>query len=143
MSSSPQVALITGWSTILTNCENERTNMHGLGGADGFGAAIADRYSKEGCKVIFIDLNREKGEQRARADSNLHFIRGDVSRRETWEEALEYGRQMFGRLDIVVNNAGGVIIPHCRQRCAVTNMRNTGITFDPLVRRCGRSSARC
>ena len=76
------------------------------GGADGFGAAIVDRFSREGYKVIFIDLNKAKGEKRAHSDGNIHFICGDVSCRETWEEVLEYSRRRFGRLDIVVNNAG-------------------------------------
>ncbi|KAK5208300.1 hypothetical protein LTR41_006236 [Exophiala xenobiotica] len=66
---------------------------------------MVDRFSKEGHRVIVIDLNKEKGEQRAKTDSNLHFIHADVTRRETWEEALEYGRRTFGRLDVVVNNA--------------------------------------
>ncbi|OQV07660.1 hypothetical protein CLAIMM_12062 [Cladophialophora immunda] len=76
------------------------------GGADGFGAAIVDRFSEEGCKVIFIDLNRIKGEQKVQKDPSLRFICGDVTRRETWEEALRWGRESFGRVDVVVNNAG-------------------------------------
>ena len=32
------------------------------GGADGFGAAIADRFSQEGFQVVILDLNEEKGE---------------------------------------------------------------------------------
>ncbi|KAK7885188.1 hypothetical protein LTR67_010679 [Exophiala xenobiotica] len=72
---------------------------------------MVDRFSKEGHRVIVIDLNKEKGEQRAKTDSNLHFIHADVTRRETWEEALEYGRRTFGRLDVVVNNAGMTFDP--------------------------------
>ncbi|EXJ69754.1 uncharacterized protein A1O5_06825 [Cladophialophora psammophila CBS 110553] len=95
--------------------ENQATspNVHSgsrvvivTGGADGFGAAIVDRFSKEGCKVIFIDLNRDKGEKKVEKNAGLHFICGDVTCRETWEEALRCGRESFGRVDIVVNNAG-------------------------------------
>ncbi|KIX04598.1 uncharacterized protein Z518_05468 [Rhinocladiella mackenziei CBS 650.93] len=80
--------------------------MTAIGGADGFGAAIVDRFSKEGCRVIFIDLNKDKGDLKAKADGNLHFLYGDVTRRETWEEALSCGKDMFERVDVVVNNAG-------------------------------------
>lgn len=76
------------------------------GGADGFGAAIADRFSQEGFQVVILDLNEEKGELKASNDPNLHFLAGDVTRQDTWEQALTLARENFGRLDVVVNNAG-------------------------------------
>ncbi|KAL3460066.1 hypothetical protein BJX64DRAFT_290708 [Aspergillus heterothallicus] len=76
------------------------------GGADGFGAAIADRFSQEDYRVIIVDLNKEKGEAKASKDSNILFLRGDVTRQDTWERTLTLARESFGRLDAVVNNAG-------------------------------------
>jgi 3-oxoacyl-[acyl-carrier protein] reductase len=76
------------------------------GGADGFGAAIVDRFSKEGCKVLFIDLNKAKGEAKAEGNQNLHFIFGDVTLRETWEKALSIAQKEYGKIDVVINNAG-------------------------------------
>lgn len=76
------------------------------GGADGFGAAIADRFSNEDCRVIILDLNKQKGEEKAANDPNVHFLLGDVTRQDTWEQALAVARERFGRLDVVVNNAG-------------------------------------
>ncbi|RFU26075.1 hypothetical protein B7463_g10263, partial [Scytalidium lignicola] len=76
------------------------------GGADGFGAAIADRFSKEGYKVIIIDINRAKGEEKAKTDPNIYFMSGDVTQRETWEKALSVAQTEYGRIDVVVNNAG-------------------------------------
>lgn len=76
------------------------------GGADGFGAAIADRFSQEGCTVILLDMNREKGESKASRHANMHFLYGDVTQRETWEEASAVAREKYGRVDVVVNNAG-------------------------------------
>ena len=102
-----------------------------IGGADGFGVAIVDRFSKEGCMVIFIDLNKEKGDQRAKANNNLHFLCGNVTQRETWEEALDYGERTFGRIDVVVNNAGeGNPSASIRK---LAEFRTIGITFDPSV----------
>ncbi|KGO50718.1 Short-chain dehydrogenase/reductase SDR [Penicillium expansum] len=76
------------------------------GGADGFGAAIVDRFSREGCKVILIDLDQAKGESKQRADSNISFLPGDVTRPETWQNALDLAQTTYGRVDVVVNNAG-------------------------------------
>lgn len=76
------------------------------GGADGFGAAIADRFISEGCRAIILDLNKQKGEEKAASDPNLHFLHGDVTRQDTWDQALAVARERFGRLDVVVNNAG-------------------------------------
>lgn len=82
------------------------SNNTGTGGADGFGAAIVDRFSRQGWKVVFIDLNQAKGQQKAEADPNLHFLPGDVTSRETWEKVLTFAKSTFGTLDVVVNNAG-------------------------------------
>ncbi|CAI7584550.1 unnamed protein product [Penicillium manginii] len=76
------------------------------GGADGFGATITDRFHDEGYQVIIIDINRAKGEQKASGGPNLHFLFGDVTQQETWDQALALSRDKFGRLDVVVNNAG-------------------------------------
>ncbi|OOQ86049.1 hypothetical protein PEBR_23659 [Penicillium brasilianum] len=76
------------------------------GGADGFGAAIVDKFSQEGWKVIILDLNRSGGEAKARGDSNLQFVFGDVSKQETWETVLNIIRKDYGRVDVIVNNAG-------------------------------------
>jgi NAD(P)-dependent dehydrogenase (short-subunit alcohol dehydrogenase family) len=75
------------------------------GGADGFGSAIVDRYSAEGWKVIIIDLHPGRGEAKAAADSNVDFVCGDVTLRDTWEKALAVANG-YGRIDLVVNNAG-------------------------------------
>ena len=88
--------ILTKWSLTVSRA----------GGADGFGAAIVDRFSRQNSKVIFIDLNEDRGEQKAKGDDNLYFICGDVTRRETWENSLEVARSKFGRVDVVVNNAG-------------------------------------
>ncbi|KAJ5363576.1 uncharacterized protein N7496_009289 [Penicillium cataractarum] len=76
------------------------------GGADGFGAAIVDRFSQEGWKVIILDLNKSAGEAKARDDPNLQFVFGDVSKQETWETVLDTIRKDYGRVDVIVNNAG-------------------------------------
>ena len=77
------------------------------GGASGFGAEIARRYAREGAKVVILDLNGE-GAQRiaAEAGNGAVGIAGDVTRKADIEAAVRRAVDGFGRLDIVVNNAG-------------------------------------
>lgn len=65
-----------------------------------------DRFSREGCKVIILDLDQAKGERKQRADSNIHFLFGDVTLPDLWEKALVLAQTTYGRIDVVVNNAG-------------------------------------
>lgn len=68
------------------------------GGASGIGAAIADALAAEGAQVAVLDL-RENA-------TPHHWIPTDVSDRTSVEEAVAAVVERFGRLDIVVNNAG-------------------------------------
>ena len=62
------------------------------GGADGFGATITDRFHQEGYQVIIIDINKEKGEQKASGGPNIHFLFGDVTQQDTWEQERQRAR---------------------------------------------------
>lgn len=70
------------------------------GGLRGFGAAIVQRFVREDCKVIVLDL--DVGDE----TDSVHYQKADVTQRESWEEALSYAQTNYGRLDVVVNNAG-------------------------------------
>jgi 3-oxoacyl-[acyl-carrier protein] reductase len=77
------------------------------GAASGFGAEIARRYVAEGARVAIGDVN-EAG-ARAVADalgSSACAQRCDVSRGAEVEALVALAVQRYGRLDIVVNNAG-------------------------------------
>ncbi|KAJ5831845.1 hypothetical protein N7474_000156 [Penicillium riverlandense] len=77
------------------------------GGGSGFGAAIARRFSEEGAKVIVTDINVEGGEKvAAQNPTNLIFQRMDVTQAADWETVLDVAFSKFGRLDVLVNNAG-------------------------------------
>jgi NAD(P)-dependent dehydrogenase (short-subunit alcohol dehydrogenase family) len=78
-----------------------------LGGGNGFGAAIAKRFGEEGAKVILTDINVEGGEKvAAQNPSNLIFKRQDVTNEGDWKEVVDLAFSKFGRLDVLVNNAG-------------------------------------
>jgi 3-oxoacyl-[acyl-carrier protein] reductase len=77
------------------------------GGASGFGAEIARSYVREGAQVVILDLNGDGARKvAAEAGSNAIAVTGDVTKRADIEAAVQRAVSEFGRLDIVVNNAG-------------------------------------
>ncbi|WP_445155544.1 SDR family NAD(P)-dependent oxidoreductase [Arthrobacter sp. Hor0625] len=81
------------------------TQMDGLvaivtGGASGIGAATAAQLAAAGASVAVLDLNPEAG-------PGGHFaVRCDVADTASVEEAVRAVAEHFGRIDVVVNNAG-------------------------------------
>ncbi|CAI7659033.1 unnamed protein product [Penicillium bialowiezense] len=77
------------------------------GAGSGFGAAIARRFGEEGANVIVADINVEGGEKVASQNpSNLIFQRMDVTQESDWTAVLDLALAKFGRVDVLVNNAG-------------------------------------
>jgi 3-hydroxybutyrate dehydrogenase len=80
------------------------------GGTRGIGRAIAEAFLAEGCKVVLNGTNAEKGAQAVaelgRPD-DVHFVQGDAKVREDCERVVDEAVAHFGRIDIMVNNAGG------------------------------------
>lgn len=77
------------------------------GAASGFGREIARRFVKEGAKVSIVDLNADGA--KAVADElgeNAVAITCDVSKAEDVGQAVTTTISAFGKLDIVINNAG-------------------------------------
>ena len=80
------------------------------GGTRGIGRAIAEAFLVEGCKVVINGTNADKGAQAlaeiGRPDDVL-FVKGDAKVREDCERVVDQAVEHFGRIDIMVNNAGG------------------------------------
>jgi NAD(P)-dependent dehydrogenase (short-subunit alcohol dehydrogenase family) len=83
------------------------------GGSSGFGLGIVKKFVEEGAKVLVMDINAEGGQKAIAANPGAKFIQGDVSLRKDWENALEKVLAEYGKLDIVVNNAGILIVKVC------------------------------
>ena len=77
------------------------------GGASGFGEGMAKRFAEEGAKVVVADLNA-KGAERVAGEIGKAAIATttDVSQRAEIDEMVYAAMQAFGRIDIMVNNAG-------------------------------------
>ncbi len=80
------------------------------GGARGMGAAEARFFAREGARVAVGDLLEEEGarleSEIAEAGGDCIFIRLDVTSEESWANAVEVTVSRYGRLDVLVNNAG-------------------------------------
>ncbi|XP_062410762.1 15-hydroxyprostaglandin dehydrogenase [NAD(+)] [Sardina pilchardus] len=82
------------------------------GGAQGIGKAVAEALLKNNVKVAVVDQNHLVGEKCKKdfdqefGTENSIFIQCDVTQREKLRGAFERTVEHFGRLDIVINNAG-------------------------------------
>lgn len=75
------------------------------GGASGMGEASARRFVAEGAKVVISDVQVDKGEALA-AEIGAMFLQHDVADEAAWKRVMTLIAERFGRLDVVMNNAG-------------------------------------
>lgn len=80
------------------------------GGARGIGAATARLLAQEGAAVVIGDVLEEEGHeteaQIAEAGGQVLFVRLDVTSEDDWLHAIQTTVATFGKLDVLVNNAG-------------------------------------
>ncbi len=80
------------------------------GAAQGIGRACAEGFAREGARVVLADVSEQAGKEAAaaisRAGGEAVFVRCDVSRKAEVEAAVAAAVQAFGRLDLLVANAG-------------------------------------
>jgi NAD(P)-dependent dehydrogenase (short-subunit alcohol dehydrogenase family) len=93
----------------MTGEASDRSRLSGkvalvTGGASGIGQAIADTFRRHGAQVLVADKDAARGA--ALAERGIGFIACDVTREHDLVEAVAAAEREFGRLDVLVNNAG-------------------------------------
>ena len=80
------------------------------GGAGGIGAATARLLAREGAAVVIGDLLEEQGRvtetQIAEVGGQALFVPMDVTSEDDWRRAIQAAVTAYGKLDILINNAG-------------------------------------
>jgi NAD(P)-dependent dehydrogenase (short-subunit alcohol dehydrogenase family) len=77
------------------------------GATSGIGAASAERFVKEGARVVLTGRSEEKGKAiAARLGKNAVYCRTDVTEDADLAAMVECAKKNFGRLDILFHNAG-------------------------------------
>jgi 3(or 17)beta-hydroxysteroid dehydrogenase len=77
------------------------------GAASGMGRADAELLAREGARVVVADLNEADGREVAESiGSDAMFLRLDVTDEANWAAVIATTVEKFGRLDVLVNNAG-------------------------------------
>ncbi len=80
------------------------------GGTRGIGRATAEAFVREGAQVVINGRSADKGAAALAemdAGDNVHFIAGDVKKREDCEALVQGTVDKFGKIDILFANAGG------------------------------------
>jgi NAD(P)-dependent dehydrogenase (short-subunit alcohol dehydrogenase family) len=124
------------------------------GGASGIGAACATTLAREGAKLVVTDLDDAGGEAVAEkiigAGGEAIFLHQDVSLEESWPGVIEAAERRFGRLNVMVANAGIGIMCKAIEMSLADWRRQTAINLDgvflsvkyavPAMRRAGGGS---
>ena len=124
------------------------------GGASGIGAACAMTLAREGAKVIITDLDNAGGHAVAdrivNAGGDAIFLHQDVTLEESWPGIIDDTERRFGRLDVMVANAGIGILCRAIEMSLADWRRQTAVNLDgvflsvkyavPAMRRTGGGS---
>lgn len=76
------------------------------GGTSGYGKAMAKRFVQEGARVIIAARKQEELDAVSR-EIGCDALRMDVTDFAAWHSARAYVEEKYGRLDVLINNAGG------------------------------------
>ncbi len=86
------------------------------GGAQGIGEAAVTALAERGARVIATDINAERGEATAASlrarGLETDFLRHDVSSEQDWIRVIDEALRRFGKVDVLVNNAGLIEAAH-------------------------------
>src|SRR5260370_4434381 len=98
-----------GQGTIMKRLDNKVASV--TGGSKGMGAAIAKAFGAEGAEVGVTYARDHEGAERVVRESTgkggrAIAVQGDVAQRSDAQRLVAEAKKAFGRLDVLVNNAG-------------------------------------
>jgi len=77
------------------------------GASQGMGASHARCFVAEGAKVVLSDVNEPDGAKlAAELGPSALFVKHDVTRKSDWDTLIRQAQERFGRINVLVNNAG-------------------------------------
>jgi len=77
------------------------------GAGHGIGHAVAERFAREGARVVVNDLDVARAEEAALAVGGI-AVAADVSSKTSVDAMFDYVLSQFGHIDVLVNNAGDI-----------------------------------
>ena len=84
------------------------------GGASGIGRASALRLAEEGAQVVVTDIQDDQGKDVVgaikKAGGEAIFLHHDVASEDAWESVIAETKKRFGKLHVLVNNAGIAVV---------------------------------
>jgi 3-oxoacyl-[acyl-carrier protein] reductase len=98
------------------------------GGGQGLGKAYVTRLVADGAKVVAVDIAADAVEAVASSLPGVIGVRGDVRSFADLKRAADAGAEQFGTLDILVNKAGGGLVP--RKPIAEMTAEHWNLVFD-------------
>jgi sorbitol-6-phosphate 2-dehydrogenase len=105
------------------------------GGSSGIGKAVVESLLENDANVVLADLHEpEQGLYDKAKDNHLLFVATNVTERSSVENLVDEAKKQFGRIDVIVNNAG-INIP----RLLIDSKEENGkyelddTTFDKIV----------
>jgi NAD(P)-dependent dehydrogenase (short-subunit alcohol dehydrogenase family) len=125
------------------------------GGASGIGAAVAELLAREGASVAVTDIDELRGcelvDRIKKTGHEAIFLQQDVTSEARWVEIVAEVLKRYGRLDVLVANAGiGIGVPSITDMTLEDWRRQTGINLDgvflsvkhclPAMRKTGHGS---
>jgi NAD(P)-dependent dehydrogenase (short-subunit alcohol dehydrogenase family) len=99
------------------------------GGSSGIGRAISVRLAREGMSVTVLDKDAKGGAETVRqitsSGGSAEFFSADIRNRAEIEAGLEFAKEMYGIVEVLVNNAGIVRI--------FSAIETSDATFDEVI----------
>ena len=89
----------------MNHLENQVVLVTGAG--HGIGRAVAERFAREGARVVVNDLDRDRAEEAAVAVGGI-AVAADVSSKTSVDGMFDFVLSEYGHVDVLVNNAGDI-----------------------------------